>query len=29
VDRLQERGISLATVPQVRGLPMSQDPKLN
>ncbi len=23
------RGISLATVPQVRGLPMSQDPKLN
>jgi branched-chain amino acid aminotransferase len=29
VDRLQERGIRLATVPQVRGLPMSQDPKLN
>lgn len=24
-----ERGISLATVPQVRGLPTSQDPKLN
>jgi branched-chain amino acid aminotransferase len=29
VDRLSERGIRLATVPQVRGLPMSQDPKLN
>jgi len=29
VDRLQERGIRLATVPQVRGLPMSQDAKLN
>jgi branched-chain amino acid aminotransferase len=26
---LQERGIRLATVPQVRGLPMSQDAKLN
>ena len=24
-----EKGIKLATVPQVRGLPMSQDPKLN
>jgi len=29
VDRLQSGGIRLATVPQVRGLPMSQDPKLN
>ena len=29
VSSLQKRGISLATVPQVRGLPMSQDPKLN
>lgn len=29
VDRLQERGIRLATVPQVRGLPMSQDAKYN
>jgi len=29
VDRLQARGIRLATVPQVRGLPMSQDAKLN
>lgn len=29
VDRLQSRGISLATVPQVRGLPMSQDAKYN
>ena len=29
VDRLQSAGIRLATVPQVRGLPMSQDPKLN
>ncbi|MEL6198450.1 MAG: D-amino acid aminotransferase [Pseudomonadota bacterium] len=26
---LAERGVRLATVPQVRGLPMSQDPKLN
>ena len=26
---LQEDGIRLATVPQVRGLPMSQDPKFN
>lgn len=26
---LQRKGITLATVPQVRGLPMSQDPKLN
>ena len=26
---LQAHGIRLATVPQVRGLPMSQDPKLN
>ncbi|WP_375229566.1 aminotransferase class IV [Roseobacter sp. S98] len=26
---LQSQGIRLATVPQVRGLPMSQDPKLN
>ncbi len=26
---LQSKGITLATVPQVRGLPMSQDPKLN
>jgi len=26
---LQSRGIRLATVPQVRGLPMSQDPKYN
>ncbi len=26
---LQQAGVSLATVPQVRGLPMSQDPKLN
>ena len=25
----RERGVRLATVPQVRGLPMSQDPKLN
>ncbi|MEM6423331.1 MAG: aminotransferase class IV, partial [Pseudomonadota bacterium] len=24
-----KRGVRLATVPQVRGLPMSQDPKLN
>lgn len=29
VDSLQSAGIRLATVPQVRGLPMSQDPKLN
>lgn len=29
VDRLQSLGISLATVPQVRGLPMSQDAKYN
>lgn len=29
VDLLQERGIRLATVPQVRGLPTSQDAKLN
>jgi len=29
VDRLQSVGIGLATVPQVRGLPMSQDPKFN
>jgi branched-chain amino acid aminotransferase len=29
VDRLQSRGIRLATVPQVRGLPMSQDAKYN
>jgi branched-chain amino acid aminotransferase len=29
VDRLQSAGIRLASVPQVRGLPMSQDPKLN
>lgn len=29
VDGLQSRGMRLATVPQVRGLPMSQDPKLN
>lgn len=29
VDRLHERGIRLATVPQVRGLPMSQDAKYN
>ncbi len=28
-DRLQSAGIRLASVPQVRGLPMSQDPKLN
>jgi branched-chain amino acid aminotransferase len=26
---LRSRGVRLATVPQVRGLPMSQDPKLN
>ncbi|QXT41174.1 aminotransferase class IV [Gymnodinialimonas ceratoperidinii] len=29
VDRLHDRGIRLATVPQVRGLPMSQDAKYN
>ncbi|MEM9968787.1 MAG: aminotransferase class IV [Pseudomonadota bacterium] len=29
VGRLHARGISLATVPQVRGLPMSQDAKYN
>ncbi len=29
VDTLQSRGIRLATVPQVRGLPMSQDAKYN
>ena len=29
VDALQSRGIRLATVPQVRGLPMSQDAKYN
>ncbi|MDG4650513.1 aminotransferase class IV [Roseibacterium sp. SDUM158017] len=29
VDRLQLAGIRLATVPQVRGLPMSQDAKYN
>ena len=29
VDALQSRGIRLATVPQVRGLPTSQDPKFN
>lgn len=29
VDALQSKGITLATVPQVRGLPMSQDPKYN
>ena len=28
-ESLQAKGIRLATVPQVRGLPMSQDPKLN
>jgi branched-chain amino acid aminotransferase len=27
--RREGRGVKLATVPQVRGLPMSQDPKLN
>ena len=29
VDTLQSKGIRLATVPQVRGLPMSQDAKYN
>ncbi len=28
-EELQSRGIRLATVPQVRGLPTSQDPKFN
>lgn len=28
-SHLQKKGIALATVPQVRGLPMSQDPKYN
>ena len=28
-EALQERGITLATVPQVRGLPMAQDAKYN
>ena len=28
-DALQTQGVRLATVPQVRGLPMSQDPKYN
>lgn len=28
-DGLRRRGVRLATVPQVRGLPMSQDPKYN
>jgi branched-chain amino acid aminotransferase len=28
-SRLKNRGVRLATVPQIRGLPMSQDPKLN
>ncbi len=28
-DNLQKRGIRLATVPQIRGLPMSQDAKYN
>ncbi|MCP5071790.1 MAG: aminotransferase class IV [Rhodobacteraceae bacterium] len=28
-DKLQENGIRLATVPQVRGLPMAQDAKYN
>jgi len=28
-DALQRRGVRLATVPQVRGLPHAQDPKLN
>ena len=27
--KLKSEGISLATVPQIRGLPMSQDPKYN
>ncbi len=29
VARPKNRGVRLATVPQIRGLPMSQDPKLN
>lgn len=29
LERLKTEGIRLATVPQVRGLPMSQDPKFN
>ncbi|MEJ6391650.1 aminotransferase class IV [Gymnodinialimonas sp. 2305UL16-5] len=29
VDRLHSKGIRLATVPQVRGMPMSQDAKFN
>jgi len=29
VDRLHSKGVRLATVPQVRGLPMSQDAKYN
>ena len=29
VDSLKSHGVRLATVPQVRGLPHSQDPKLN
>ena len=29
IKELGSQGIKLATVPQVRGLPMSQDPKLN
>ena len=29
VASLKTKGVRLATVPQVRGLPMSQDPKLN
>jgi branched-chain amino acid aminotransferase len=29
VDRLKSKGIGLATVPQVRGLPMTQDAKFN
>ena len=28
-EAVQSKGVHLATVPQVRGLPMSQDPKLN
>ena len=28
-ENLDVNGINLVTVPQVRGLPMSQDPKLN
>jgi branched-chain amino acid aminotransferase len=29
LDALKKQGVRLATVPQVRGLPMSQDPKYN